>query len=194
LDELTIWNVLAGVVTALGVGVLVGSYFSETVREFLPGSRELSRWVKAQGLPPASATYFTVLVTDLDGDVDGSQTRHVRAALDAEPGFRTRLPEVLRIADIGDQVEARIRAERQGREWLRKHNADLLVWGEVAEPNQRLRLRFLPLDEDAVAVASAGASGGRPGSYQLEAAELPIDFNRDFGLLIRATHNLQSVM
>jgi hypothetical protein len=62
----------------------------------------------------------------------------VRAALDAEPGFRTRLAgKVLRIADIGDQVEARIRAERQGREWLRKQNADLLVWGEVAERNRR---------------------------------------------------------
>jgi hypothetical protein len=45
----------------------------------------------------------------------------------------------LKAGEIGASV---LEAEKKGRDWLRLRYADILIWGEVADANKKLRLRF----------------------------------------------------
>jgi tetratricopeptide (TPR) repeat protein len=172
-SEMTFWTLLGGAAGILGVGGLAVWYFQETLKRILPTPLRIARRLRTRDIVPGEGTRFTILIADLDGDDDQlSQTRHVEAALRAQEGV-----EVVLIGsgpspfEKGSRAEHQIRAESQGRERLARHNGDLLIWGEVAQANTRLRLHFLPRQE--------GVEGKR-GTYHLEAAELPKDFSEDF--------------
>lgn len=127
MGDFTFWDVLVWLGLLLGLGALVAGIFSETVRELLPKPKRIARWMKARNLPPSTGESFTVLVADLDDDGDGSQTRHIRNALLREEGLEVRLiGRQLRIETLGDQTEARLEAERRGRDWQRP--APSLPW------------------------------------------------------------------
>ena len=157
-----------------------GWYFQETLKQIFPTPRRLARWgrIWRGEVPRAKGTHFTVLIADLDGDADGTHTRHIVAALRNYTGLDVILvgrgPKTF---DLGTRVEAQLEAEKRGRDILGKLNGDVLIFGEVAQANTRLRLRFLPGHE---------ALEDRQGSYQLQAAELPAEFGSDFHAVLMA--------
>lgn len=172
-SEPTFWTIVGGVAAVLGLGAVVAWYFQETVKRILPAPLRTARWLRTRDIVPSEGTHFTILIADLNSDDDNlSQTRHVEAALRAQEGV-----EVVLVGpgptpfESGSRAGHQIRTERQGRALLAHHNGDLLIWGEVAEENKRLRLRFLARTEGI---------GGTHRSYQLEAAELPKNFGEDF--------------
>jgi hypothetical protein len=167
----TAWQVLVGVGGVLAA--LLVWYFQETLKQILPTPRRIARWMKGRDVPAAPGTHFTVLVADLEGDDERlSQTRHVEAALEGYEGLEVvRIGAGPRLADTGSRTDRQLAAERQARARLEDKNGDVLIFGEVAEANRRLRLRFAARHESL-------QGGAR--SYALEAAELPKDFGTDF--------------
>lgn len=106
--------------------------------------RRLKRWAKARDLAPAEDTHFTVLVCDLAGDDDGSQTRHVADALAGQGAIRVRqFGRCLDYDDLGDIADNIAAAETKGRDWLAAQNADILIWGRVKKADEVLSLRIL---------------------------------------------------
>ncbi len=145
----TAGQVLTGIAGVLGVGALIGWYFQETLKQILPTPRDIARWLKSRDVPAAPGSHFTVLIGDLEGDDERfSQTRHVEAALAGHEGLEVvRIGTGPRIADLGSRSEQQLEAERQGRARLEDKNGDVLIFGEVAEANRRLRLRFVARHE-----------------------------------------------
>ena len=173
-------EVIVGLAGVLGFGALAVWYFQETLKQLLPTPRRIARqWRIWRGeVPRAKGTHFTVLIADLDGDAEGSQTRHVEAALREHRGL-----EVLLVGpgpssfDLGSRAEAEFEAEKRGRDILEKYNGDVLIFGEVTQANTRLWLRFLP---------GHSRVESRHDSYQLQEAKLPARFGADFNTVLLA--------
>jgi tetratricopeptide (TPR) repeat protein len=141
----------------------------------------------AETRPPAPqrAAKFAILVADLDGDADRVQTLHVLQSLQAQfaeaigrgdlqvlsRGEALRLPS-------GDAGAAEIAAQKQGRAWLKEQNADVLIWGEVAQDHKLLRLRFLRPEDGAGPLAPYEPS---------PALELPPGSGADIGTIVAVT-------
>jgi exonuclease VII small subunit len=142
--------------------------------------RRIWRWLKTPAVMIAGGTHFSVVMADLADDVDLKQTGHVGRILGGQKGIKVlRNGQVLRIAEFGDQAENLIDAEKRGQQWLDQHDADVLVWGEVAGANQVLRLRFL---------SRTGRIGSDTKGYPLtETLELPTEFHVDFGQVLYMT-------
>jgi tetratricopeptide (TPR) repeat protein len=137
------------------------------------------------------AGHFKVLVAQLEGDTDGSQTRHLAESLDEQfshsgednvPSMRVeRYPKALKLgrADIPGAVA---KAEAKGQTGLARQNADVMVWGCVSTTDKVLRLRFLARDYTGFDDHSGSAKAQR---YRLsEPIELPLDFHADWGAVI----------
>jgi tetratricopeptide (TPR) repeat protein len=159
------WPILAG------SGVLVG----------------LWTWLRRQRakrkLPPSDGAQFTLLVAELDGDADHTQTRHILAEPEKQfpPRGEARLhvlpyPETLKPGP-GERTAALLAAEERGRRWLKDKNADVLIWGEVGAKDKVLRLRF---------TAPAGNGGGQKPYEMNSALELPPNFGADLGAVFAA--------
>lgn len=177
------------VLSAIGAALL--SYFGFVFYEVLPPpqvARDLICRLNELRSEPAPGSHFTVLLSDLQYDDDRRQTAHVRHyALEGQPGFDVHgTCRVLKIAPHHVQSKARDEALKDGRRWLEQKNADLLIWGEVAEENQTLRLWFLNREGDSTL-------GSKP--YILNHTELPPDFNKHFNaqLLAVASASIQPV-
>ena len=131
----------------------------------------------------AGGTQFAILVAELANDPNRSQTNHILAGLEKQlrPCGEARLrvlsySEVLAVG-YGERNAAIAAAEARGRRWLEQEGADLLLWGEVAEEDGLLRVRFLQPEGD----------GGSAGPYALNAElELPQDFGEDAAVAIAA--------
>ena len=122
--------------------------------------RRIWRWLKTPAVMIAGETHFSVVMADLADDVELNQTGHVARIL-------------------GDQAENLVAAEKRGQQWLDQHDADVLVWGEVAGADQILRLRFL---------SRTGRIGSDTKGYPLtETLELPTEFHVDFGQVLYMT-------
>jgi hypothetical protein len=145
-------------------------------------------------VPPASGKRFAILVAKLDGDADGSQSRHVLNSLDAQfsaPEQKRAIevlswPQTLTL-DAGDREAAIQGAEKRGREWLKRERADVLVWGEVGSRDKLLRLRFLTPEN---------SSGEKAENFSLsQELELPADFGADLGtaLAVQAASAIQPI-
>jgi Tetratricopeptide repeat len=167
------WSIAGNIAASIIVGVAV----------FVFG-RSRGWWAKAKAkreLRTPGGTQFTILVAQLEGDGDQSQTRHVLAELrnqfpqGADALVRViRYPETLAIG-AGDQGIALGAAEERGRRWLKETNADVLIWGEEGARDRVLRLRFLAPE----------GQGGAAKPYALnETLELPAGFGADLGTLV----------
>jgi tetratricopeptide (TPR) repeat protein len=139
------------------------------------------RGIKARDLPPAEGSHFTILVAELEDDTpDRKQTKHVISSLRQQfsvhaesRAFEVRdYPKSLRAGIAGNLVEIDRAAEQKGRDWLNEQNADLLIWGEVAEANNIIRLRFLPRD---------GQSSQQKSYALTNLLELPLEFKAELG-------------
>ena len=168
--ELDLSNRIAGAIMGV-LGFLVG--------------RWRGWWSKAKDkreTRPSDGKKFTLLVAELEGDEDKKQTGHVIAELEKQfpPEGEASLyvisyPEVLSIGR-GERSAALETAQKKGRDWLYKMHGDVLIWGEVADKNKVLRLRFVTPGD--------GSSVSR---YSLnEKLELPPDFGCDLGAVLAA--------
>ena len=142
--------------------------------------RRIWRWFKTPAVMIAGGTHFSVVMADLADDVELKQTGHVARILGGQKGIKVlRNGQVLRIEEFGDQAENLIAAEKRGQQWLEQHDADVLVWGEVAGVDQVLRLRFL---------SRTGRIGSDTKGYPLTGTlELPTEFHLDFGQVLYMT-------
>ncbi len=142
--------------------------------------RRIWRWLKSPAVMIAGGTHFSVVMADLADDVDLKQTGHVARILGGQKGIKVlRNGQVLGIEEFGDQAENLVDAEKRGQEWLDQHDADVLVWGEVAGADQILRLRFLSRVDQV---------GSDTKGYPLtETLELPTEFHVDFGQVLYMT-------
>lgn len=139
------------------------------------------RYTKARDLPPAEGTHFTILVAELEDDTtDRKQTKHVLSSLRSQFSAQAELrafevrdfPKSLRSGIAGNLADTDRAAEQIGRDWLQAQNADLLIWGEVAEVNKVIRLRFLPRKGQA----------SQQQSYAFtNLLELPFEFKAELG-------------
>jgi tetratricopeptide (TPR) repeat protein len=190
----------------LGIAVLalaaVGAGLSEGVKEAAKSTftRTIS-WGQEQveqlfpsALPQADKTAaFSIFVAKLDGDTDGSQSKHVRESLrrsfdatDAQPRVEVReIPRVLREGTSSDVLLDHQKAIETAKEWLKQSGAHVLIWGAVADRNRALRLFFLPAE---------GTVQKRPReTYTLtDHYQLSEDFGEDLGLVIAAKILAQS--
>jgi tetratricopeptide (TPR) repeat protein len=167
------WSIAGNIVASIIVGVAVFAF-----------GRSRGWWAKAKSkreLRAAGGAQFTILVAQLEGDADQSQTRHVLAELRNQfpqgPDALLRViryPETLAIGP-GDQGAALAAAEERGRRWLKETNADVLIWGEEGAKDRVLRLHFLTPE----------GQGGAAKPYALnETLELPVGFGADLGTLL----------
>ena len=129
--------------------------------------------------PAASGKQFAILVAKLEGDKDGSQTRHIRNSLITQFGQQSQIDVLFRdetlAMPLGNLRAELSEAEKHGQKWLKQQRADVLVWGEVAASDKVLRLRFL----------SQSGDGGGTKAYRLnEVLELPANFNADLGAVL----------
>jgi tetratricopeptide (TPR) repeat protein len=130
---------------------------------------------------------LAILMAQLEGDGDGSQSRYVHQslvrALDLTgKGRQIQVLEAGRMLKLGtarDLWRQREAAEVMGRAWLKQSGAGLLIWGEVAGRDKVLRINFLP---------SEGKTAIRTNeSYLLtDRFELSSDFGEDLGIVIVA--------
>ena len=139
-----------------------------------PTPGEAWHWLESQFVDPATGTHFSVLIADLEGDADGSQTEQLAEALSDSRGLQViQLGRVLKIGNVGDVKQNIAKAEGTGRTWLREKKADVLVWGR--DTGTFLKLRFL----------SAGAPGRPDGLGRFgEVFELPRGFGPALGTQI----------
>lgn len=129
---------------------------------------------------------LVILVTKLQGDESSSQTRHLLASLRTalEPDLRGRHIQVIATQRIlaepsaGDIIQNRQGAEKVGQSWLDDSKADILIWGEVAKPDQVIRIYFSLRDDQQKLDKN----------YVLtNHLELPIEFGEDLGLVMAAS-------
>lgn len=134
--------------------------------------------------PDRAATPFAILVADLDGDADRSQTRHILQSL------RTQFGGAIARGDIeilsrgealaippGNLKNGEAATTAKGRTWLKEQNASVLIWGEVGGRDKLLRLRLLPAEGDGALKAYALTE---------QTLELPNSFGGDLGTLFAA--------
>lgn len=142
--------------------------------------RRIRNWARFRDLPATTDSHFAVLIADLDGDSDGSQTRHVVRSIGATPGLEVlRVGRCLKIDDVGSVADNIAKAVRVGRKWLEEKNADVLIWGEVIEANRSLQLGILASHSSEV-LSLQGSESEDGTSYMLNSScELPENFSAD---------------
>jgi hypothetical protein len=149
-------------VVVLAIAAAIGGGLVESVKDSAKSvaSRALS-WAqnRIEDLVPPEVPKarepraLAILVAQLGGDHDGSQTalvhRSLRRALDlGDKGRDVQVLTVGRVLKLGgssDVWQQRKEAERVGREWLKRSGAELLIWGNVPG-NKVMHINFL-LDE-----------------------------------------------
>jgi hypothetical protein len=147
-------GVLVAIVAAIGVGLT--DTIREEVKSLASRARTLGQaWIEEvfpPELPKAEKNAaLSILVAQLEGDEDSSQTKHLRASLRCalDLGGKGQQIQVLDAgrtlkqgasSDVWRQREA---TEARGREWLKRSGAGLLIWGEVAGRDKVLRINFL---------------------------------------------------
>lgn len=157
---------------ALGGGFSVWQRLKRVLGERKPAPVAKTRQGRTATTVAAKNRVFTILLAHLDGDDEGAQAARVMEALRAEfpeggaAGLVIvikQLPKVLSGTSEDD-------TEKRGHKWLRKENADILIWGNLVQDEKLLRLRILPSEDHEGA--------GRP-YVPGEVFELPENFSAD---------------
>lgn len=179
-----------GAVAAIAAGASFGltSGVNKTIESIY---MRASSWVEAQTeqmfpLPQADQkAVLSIFVANLDGDTDGSQTKHLlqslRHVFDATDDRHRievkQLRRALREGDSGDVFRDHQKARETGKEWLKLSGAHLLIWGHVADRNKALRIFFLPAE---------GHPERRPSETYIltERFQFSEDFGEDLGTAI----------
>ena len=167
---------------ALGFGAILGGYAVAVVNEFAPAPRVAKELVcqwREWRAEPAPGTHFTILISNLAGDGDGSQTNRVREVFLGQRGLDVRSTcRVVVLDALGVSIaDAEAGAQTKGRALLEDWNADLLIWGEVKKADRELGLWFLSAESSTL---------GGPSYSLTEKVTLPENFHADLGAQIEA--------
>lgn len=173
---------IAGFFGLVGGAAFAWNYFETSIVVDYP--KDVIQWLSVNRMP---ADHYNILVADLEGDTGHEQSGHIVFALEKGfGGFDPTSPvqvqlamRELKIAWSGDAA-ARAHAEREGQSWLETFNADVLIWGSLAEEGTRvLRLRFL---------SRHGGSPSAAKGYQVgnEMLELEPSFGIDLAEIVVA--------
>jgi tetratricopeptide (TPR) repeat protein len=143
------WQAIVG---AVGVAGLIGAWVRGWLLWLLPVSYPQAgrflwfRWVEQFRWPVVAKEEgrFLVVVCCLDGDdATDSAMRVVARALRTEESLQPVLDwRRIAVGDSADQTRAGLRARRRALEVGAQYRADVIVWGEVAERGEGLRLHF----------------------------------------------------
>ena len=119
---------------AIGLGGIIAAYVGAIVTEVLPAPRDVVCLAKEQFHEPAPGTHFAILISNLAGDSDGRQTRHVRDVFLNERGLDVRRTcRVVRLDVVGGSVaDAAAQALEEG-------NALLADWNAACSSGARSR-------------------------------------------------------
>ncbi len=143
----------------------VGPWLSERAREKVCEYREYRQ--KAI----ADESQFTILVSPLAHDPDGSHTEKVMRAFFPPNGFHAvRICESLNFDFSKDTQAALNEALQRARDLIKTKHADLLLFGDVRKP------------DDAVVIYAMNEHGGcelRPKPTIIEHGDLPDDFKTE---------------
>jgi len=166
--------------SALGLGGMVAGYFAAVAGQLLPAPGDVACVVREAFHEPAPGTHFTILISNLAGDTDGSQTDLVRDVFLGQRGVDAR--RTCRVVTLdatgGSVADAEAEALAYGRGLLSEWNADLLIWGEVKNADKELSIWFLGRE-------GTGTLGGP--SYSLtEKLTLPEDFRAELSTQLEA--------
>ncbi len=199
-SSLDLWSLYGKLKAAWPVLAFVGSGILLVVRNsVLPRSRRMQAAIGFGAFalfavalvggylatrPERATGSFAILVADLDGDTERSQTRHILNSLRTQFGedYAKRGLQILPrgealVAKAGDLQKVEEPLKTKGREWLVEQNASVLIWGEAAARDELLRLRFLSAEEDGTA---------KPYALSEQTLELPQDFGADLGAVLAA--------
>lgn len=163
---------------------LMGERKPSMLERMLGGSLILGKPQKPKTPPPQE---FTILMSQLSGDMEDQQRMLIAEALSDIPGVNIQLvdrnlasvlPMFAGMGDASPTDDALRMANREGRQWMREANADLLLWGDVDETGRYVDVRF---------VCIASSPGERPGRFTpLNHLVIPADFYDEWVPLIRA--------
>lgn len=146
--------------------------------------QSVTAWSQEQPAQAERSQPFSIIVALLKGDADGTQAafviRHLKQQLGGSDGKAAvdiqAYPEALETGEgVPPTVDAR--TNHKGQEWLKRKNANLLVWGSVSAKDKMLRLRFLARDDDGSAYAMSDG-------FCEKALEMPIDFDSDLARVL----------
>jgi hypothetical protein len=164
---------------AIGLGVVVAAYFGSVATEVLPAPRDLVCLAREQFHKPAPGRQFTILISNLAGDPDGSQTKLVREIFYGQRALDVRSTcRVVTLNPIGGSLaDAEVAALKEGRALLATWNADLLIWGEVKKADRELSLWFF---------GSGSSTLGTPSYSLTKKLTLPENFEADLAAQLEA--------
>ena len=137
-------------------------------------------WIK-QVPEPCDIEKTCIVLAGLQGDVNGSQTDHVRSSLDSlfyddlnyAPNVQIQtLPVKLERELIGNSADNRAAATSAATSWLIQQNADILIYGSVVVEDQFLRLQIMSAED--IKKGNYGLAGENSGII-----ELPTNFSED---------------
>ena len=136
--NICIW--IGGTVTLFVVGYTAALY-----NEIALPPRELLCNSQSFFAAPAPNTHYTILVSDFDNDTDLKHTERAVSVFLKQSGVEViRTCKVLKLETYKYSLsDAQLRAEKQGIQWLKDRNADLLIWGNVVNPDKEVKLSFL---------------------------------------------------
>jgi tetratricopeptide (TPR) repeat protein len=135
----TVW--FGAIITVVGIGTYVttlltpaGTFLSEKAAQIA---------CEYQQKPIANESEFTILVSPLRGDPDGSHTEKVKSAFHGEKGFRV-VPICESVGfDYSSSKDVQtVDAETVtvARDLIKKNHADLLLFGEVSEQDKAIKI------------------------------------------------------
>lgn len=121
---------------------------------------------------------LAVLVADLEGPDGAALSARIADALSRLRGVRVeRASQSLTLPPGMAVIEGLMAASEQGRDWLYKQNADVLVWGAIEGTGRMAEIRFLPLNtapESRPGVIGMGDHLDLPARYPSELEDVII--------------------
>lgn len=177
-------NLLTKNIDTIIVGVIIGlvialnKYIWTAISKWVsPNICKIADFFRAYSARIVGATSekkFVVLIATLDGDLNGAATNAIQWAFQGHQGLERR--RTCRVIKLGPARSDEFYAQKRAQALLKRHDADLLVWGAVQKDAEVLRLWFSTRD---------AASDFRRAPFRLEANQLGEDF--------KAAANLQIV-
>lgn len=129
---------------------IIGSVFLPACHRAYELTQRAWRLVRQKPSPSIYLPKIEIVVASLEGDdLRGRQTRHIERSLAREfgtiavtaPVHIQRSPTTLKFGQLNDTWSF-IEASKKASDLLKKYDADILIWGEVASPDKALHIRI----------------------------------------------------
>ncbi len=121
----------------------------------------------------------SIRVASFDGPEGATVTKRIISTLSRVPEVKVKgMRSALHIPNKKTAIEGLIAAAEKGRDWLKREQAEVLVWGQIDPKTRLITMRFLPVN---------GAPEGRPGAIGMgDVLELPLHYSPEVDDVIAA--------